>query len=125
MMGRSRCCRSTWSSRLHDGAKSLLQEHLEQRQRNRAIEMVEKPLLHVKHLRIERLPAVATEAAPAEQKSAVSTAELAVLDAKAKQDAANIQQLWEEEDPMDVQDEDDDNDKDEEYGVSLSEWSLQ
>jgi hypothetical protein len=34
----------------------------------------------------------------AEQESAASTAELAVLDAKAKQDAAHIQQLWEEED---------------------------
>ena len=48
---------------------------------------------------------------------------MAVLDAKAKQDAANIQQLW--EDPMDVQDDDDDNGKEEESSLSLSDWPPQ
>jgi hypothetical protein len=117
----------------------LLQERWEQRQQNRAIKVVEEPLLekaqalavepHVKRQRIERLPAVFTEAAPAEQESAASTAELAVLDAKAKQDAANIQQLWEEDDPMDAQDDvqadGDHNDKEEEWSLSLSDWPLQ
>ncbi len=127
--------------RLHDQAEPLLQERLERR-----IEVVEEPL-----------PALALAVEPSGKRPRIQRSPLRqprlnrkalrrphnwpCWTPRARQDAANIQQLW-VEDPMDVQDDvrddnddngeeyslpqdgmqddDDDNDEEEEYSLSLS-----
>ncbi len=111
------CSHRTCSSLSGSCWKTCVCVTLQQQQQNSAIEVVDEVLPEralavepsAKRPHIKRLPAVATEAAPAEQESAASTAELA---AAAKQ----VQELR-VEDPMDVQD---DNGEEEECSLLLS-----